>query len=624
MLQGLRDSLKGTVAVVVIIIFVVPLVLFGVEQLFVGSVGGNDAATVNGEGIHVNDFQRELALEKQRLQVEHGLEPGSPQLDDAVLAEPVLRRMSRQLALIQAGQEGRMGAPEDEVWREIAAIEAFHVDGRFNSDRFVQLISGAYTPATFHEAASKDFLVRQLNSGIADSGFVTSLELDLVAAITQQKRSFTTIELAPESAGEISVSEAEIAQYYEDNAHEFMLPESVKVEYLEVSIDDLAAQIEPDEQAVRDVYQNEIADFSPEPRFSVAHILIEHGEGSAAKVEEVQGKISEGQDFSELAQQYSDDLGSKGVGGQLGELVEDAYPQAFVAAAKSMEAGEITPPVETEQGTHFIKVLDVTNVEPPTLEDRRHSITRQLSRQLAQESYVRIIAQMDELTFGADTLNRAAEALDLEVQTSESFSREGGSGIASSQQVVDSAYGEDVLEQGHNSRVLELPGQRAVVLRVAQHEQPRLVPLADVSEHIHASLTQEKLTHKLAEQAAGVISQLTAGQAYETVAEELGLAFEVHTDVNRNESEVSPPLLRKAFSLPRPGSDDDRIIDSVSLPSGGYAIIALTDVKDGSVNEMSDVELAGIKGQLSRIAAQGEFQSFESGVYERASIDLRY
>src|SRR5690554_404099 len=88
MLQGLRESLKGTVAIVVIIIFVVPLVLFGVEQLFVGSIGGQDAATVNGEGINVRDFQRELALEKQRLQAERGLESGSPQLDDEVLAGP--------------------------------------------------------------------------------------------------------------------------------------------------------------------------------------------------------------------------------------------------------------------------------------------------------------------------------------------------------------------------------------------------------------------------------------------------------------------------------------------------------------------------------------------------------
>ena len=68
MLQNLRDNLKGVVAVFVLAIFIVPLVLFGVDQLFTGGVGGQTAATVNGEDISIRDFQRQLQQTKNQMQ----------------------------------------------------------------------------------------------------------------------------------------------------------------------------------------------------------------------------------------------------------------------------------------------------------------------------------------------------------------------------------------------------------------------------------------------------------------------------------------------------------------------------------------------------------------------------
>src|SRR5688572_30698742 len=101
MLQSLRDNLKGTVAAFILAIFIIPLILFGVEQLFVGSVGGTDVATINGESISRVEFQRELALEKQRLQQRFELDADNPQLQDDVLSGPVLQRLVQREALFQ-------------------------------------------------------------------------------------------------------------------------------------------------------------------------------------------------------------------------------------------------------------------------------------------------------------------------------------------------------------------------------------------------------------------------------------------------------------------------------------------------------------------------------------------
>ena len=111
MLQNLRDNLKGTAAIFVLAIFIVPLILFGVEELFVGSVGGNDVAEVNGEGISARELEQAIFGEKQRLAQQFGLDINSDQLDDSLLRGPVLQRLIQRQALLYAARGRSQGCP---------------------------------------------------------------------------------------------------------------------------------------------------------------------------------------------------------------------------------------------------------------------------------------------------------------------------------------------------------------------------------------------------------------------------------------------------------------------------------------------------------------------------------
>lgn len=626
MLQSLRDSLKGTVAVFVIIIFVVPLVLFGVEQLFVGSIGGSDAAKVNGESISARAVQREMSLERQRLQSQFDLPADSPELSEDVLSSRVLNRMVRREALVQAAQNSGMGVSTDAVWRDIATIEAFQTDNRFDYDLFRNRISGAYTPATFLEEARKDFLLRQLNSGIEQTGFVTPLEMQLIASITQQKRSFFAINLPRQLVEDVSVTDEEIEQYYQANQERFMEPETVKVKYLELSLSNLADRVQPDEQVIRSVYQDEVRDFSPDPGYIVAHILIEDPVAGAEQIQIIQSRLADGDDFAELAEEFSDDFGSRRAGGLLGELTEGAFPAEFEAAARALELGEVSGPVETEAGIHFIKLVDVTDAEPPTFEERRDTIARQLSRQQAMENFVSKISQLDELTFGADSLERAAEALDLEVKTSEPFTRQGGRGLFANRDVVNASFAPDVLEQGHNSRVLELPNERAVVLRLDEYRPEQTKPLEVVRSDIESTLRRQQVRNALNAQAMEITRRLADGDTLEQIEESFdGISIETHEAVERSTADVSPSVLQAAFAMPRPAEDlDAQITERVNLSDGGVAIIGLLEVIDGQVDEINEFQLAGMLSQLREQLISTEGNAFENSVFERAKVDINW
>src|SRR5690606_21582316 len=153
-------------------------------------------------------------------------------------------------------------------------------------------ISYLYTPATFLVASERDFVLSHLNTGIAGTSFVTDEELKLLAAITQQKRTSVTVQVPQSDKPEVPVTDVDVEQYYQNNSAQFLEPEMVSVNYVELSLDKLAEGVTVSDADIQAVYQEEVSSFKSDPRYNVAHILIE--DKSADKVKEVAAKLAEG------------------------------------------------------------------------------------------------------------------------------------------------------------------------------------------------------------------------------------------------------------------------------------------------------------------------------------------
>ncbi|CAA9449557.1 MAG: Peptidyl-prolyl cis-trans isomerase PpiD [uncultured Rubrobacteraceae bacterium] len=136
----------------------------------------------------------------------------------------------------------------------------------------------------------------------------------------------------------------------------------------------------PTEQEIEDFYEeNKETRFTLPERRCIRHILFSPDEEETAQ--EVKQQLDDGEDFAELAQEYSQDPGSAEQGGDLGCNPEGGFVPEFDEAAFSAEEGEISDPVETEFGFHVLEVTDIQEEEEVPLEEAAPEIEDQLNQQ---------------------------------------------------------------------------------------------------------------------------------------------------------------------------------------------------------------------------------------------------
>ena len=100
---------------------------------------------------------------------------------------------------------------------------------------------------------------------------------------------------------------------------------------------------------------------------------------TAADVEQVRKLLATGANFEALAMERSRDAATRFNGGDLGYFTTDVMPEAYEAALKGAKAGQLLGPIPAPGGFALVKVEDVRQEQPISLEAARPQIVRFLT-----------------------------------------------------------------------------------------------------------------------------------------------------------------------------------------------------------------------------------------------------
>ena len=328
MLLDFRNNMRG-VALGITIVIALIFAFTGTGSLFISTPDSESAIVVNGEEISEREVLQAVARERSRILNENP-EMDRSLLDDQALRPQALRQLISREVLIQAAYQQDLGVAPSLINDLILDVEQFQTEGVFDEDRFRYAIrSQGYTSSSkFTEMLADQFLIEQLSDGIINSSFVTASEVSLLAALADQKRDFEFARLAYQPFKDaVSLSEEQISTYYDENQAQYMTERKLSVEYIELNQDMLVDSQSVTAEQVQTRFDQEAESADNSPSLRAAHILLE--DSSAELIAEVQGKIDSGEDFAELAKQYSQDVATAETGGDLGFTDGDTFPESL-------------------------------------------------------------------------------------------------------------------------------------------------------------------------------------------------------------------------------------------------------------------------------------------------------
>ena len=622
MLQSMRQSTQSTAAKVIIGLIVLSFAAFGLETLLPGGAG-TSVAEVNGEEITPFALQEAVTQQKRQLISILGDSIDPAMLDDERLQPRALDSLIQRALLLQKSTELKLVASDAQIAKSITSVAAFQLNGMFSPDAYKSVLANAgYTPERFRRAQAEDIVLTQLQTAVNQTEFTTSLELSATANLIAEERDVRYM-MIPDTdlVSDDDLSMEALQQYYRDNEAAFFNPEQVVVDYILLEGSDFAVSV--DEALVEEQYEAVKDEYEVSEQARVSHILLiqaddEPDAAYAQRIADAAERLGRGEDFADLAADISDDLGSASLGGELGFTDGTAFPDQMESAIADLVApGEISPAVQTDAGTHFIRLEERIAGEAVDYESVRAELRASIEAAEVERTVLLAVEELRDLAFNAADLDGPAEALDARVLQSEPFSLDEGAGLFADERLRELAFSDDVKEAGNNSEVLELSGQRFVVVKVREVRVPQIAPFGEVRKVVRAGLKADLESAALAKMTGDAEAMLAAGEPLEAVASALELEWRVELASTRLASQLPRTVLEAAFTMPQ---GQPNALRRVALPGEGYALVQLARVTPGDAGSLSASETQQLSDLRNSEQQQLSFEEFL--LYQRDSAEI--
>ena len=616
---------KKRIVQIIMALAVLPFLFWGVESY---RDKGDDGfvAIVEGDKISRREFEQALRDHHERVRGMLGANFDSSLLDNFEVRNSVLERLVQQRLIQSEAEKNGFVVLDSQLIKTIQDIQAFQKDGKFSKQQYEDLLRAqGLTPALFESRVRKELMIQQLMDGYSENAFAPGMVAKKVSYLSEVQREVSQSIIKEEQFfSEIQPDELEIKAYYDKNQANFHLSERVRVEYVVLSLADVAKKEVISDEAIEVYYAEHLSDFvQPEER-KASHILVsiaadassENKQAAREKAQKVLEQVKQNPEpFAEIAKEFSDDPGSASSGGDLGFFGRGVMVKSFEEQIFSMQINEISDIVETDFGFHVIQLTDIKAEKKPELQEVREQIEQQLKTQAAGKIFGEISEDFSNMVYEQnENLQAVADKLGLTINKSDWISKDGAElSILSNDRLLSAIFSSDTIVSQKPTEAIEVEADTFASARVIEHQPEAIQPLAVVEAQIVEALKKQMARAKAAEIGQKKLVQLQQAVSHdieEIIWDEPKLISYMQShDMNSEE-------LRAVFK-----ADTKKLPAYIGLESpDGFTLLRVNRVIEPSAMEQEKLDI--FKKQLQQMITQEETMAYLSGLRKQYDVKI--
>lgn len=155
---------------------------------------------------------------------------------------------------------------------------------------------------------------------------------------------------------------------------------------------------QPSDEDVRAFYEKGKNNFtSTQDKIHVQHIFVE--KANKDNINKAKQLLLSGTPFEEVSKKYSEDENTKDKGGDLGFITRGYMPREFEEVALTIQANKLSDIIETEEGFHLLKVIEIRAAGAPIpYEEMKDFLAQGLASKTKEEKVAKHLKQLRDNT----------------------------------------------------------------------------------------------------------------------------------------------------------------------------------------------------------------------------------
>ena len=500
-MESLRNFLSGPRLIIVVLVCALPFVFLGTSSLT--SVFGGSFGTINGEDVTETDLQLASNTAVQRFKSIYGEEFDFDMLDDdlrmesikqELIVQKVLQSGARSLGLINNNTV-------DEAKKSIIRNPQFQINGIFDENVYeAQVNSNGYTKEGYIELMTNLLASELYRSSLTGLNFATDYEIFELTKLLEKSSDIEFTKLSYNGLkNEIVNTSDELMEFYDNNQILFFSSEERSFKYILLSQDSYKDDVVVPESYIEDAYKEYLDNFSNSTQVRFSHIMIEKSNYESRDlafdvITKAENLINSGLDFSKVVSDFSEDIITKDIGGDLEYFDSEIFPEEFGLAIANLGLNETSGGIELDETFHILKVTEL-NVQEPLAESQ---VKNELINELVEtESYALMnddFDLIDEMIAEGSSIEQIAEYISKTLEESDLYTQENFSFNIKNSEIRNYLFSPDSKMAAPYAIELD---DMVIVMSLNNLIEPALMSYEEVADKVGELLAESKALEKL-------------------------------------------------------------------------------------------------------------------------------